>query len=135
ANLAGYFLTDNVTNKFQYEIPSGYIIPPHGYLLVWADGEPGQNATNRTDLHVSFQLNKAGEQIGLFASDGLQIDAVTFGLQTSDVSEGRCPEGTTNIVVLATPSPRAANNCAANNTAPVLNAIGNKYVHQGQTLS
>src|SRR5207247_6392317 len=83
-NLAGYFLTDNLTNKFQYEIPPGYAIPPGGFLLVWADNEPEQNSSNRIDLHASFQLNKAGEAIGLFAADGTQIDAVTFGAQTND---------------------------------------------------
>src|SRR5205823_4913932 len=33
-NLAGYFLTDNLANKFQYRIPAGYSVPPLGYLLV-----------------------------------------------------------------------------------------------------
>jgi hypothetical protein len=84
---------------------------------------------------VNFNLNKGGEAIGLFAADGTQIDAVTFGAQTSDVSEGRCPDGTASIVFLPTPTPRAANICPSGNTAPVLAPIGNKFVHQGQTLS
>jgi hypothetical protein len=104
-------------------------------LLVWADGEPNQNSTNQSDLHVNFQLNKGGEAIGLFAPDGAQVDAITFGNQTSDVSEGRCPDGSTNIVMLAVSTPRAANTCPNGNTAPVLAPIGNKFVHQGQTLS
>src|SRR6185369_5891250 len=135
ASLAGYFLTDTLTNKFKYEIPAGYSIPPGGRLLVWADNEPGQNSTNQSDLHVSFQLNRDGEQIGLFAPDGTQIDAVSFGFQASDVSEGRCPDGGTNILALSAPTPRLANNCpGGNNTPPVLAPIGNKFVHQGQTL-
>src|SRR6185503_2285260 len=78
-------------------------------LLVWADSETGQNSTNRADLHASFNLRAVGEAIGLFAADGTQIDAVTFGQQTNSVSEGRSPDGSTNIVVLAVASPRAGN--------------------------
>jgi hypothetical protein len=114
-DLGGNFLTDNLTNKFQFEVPSNgqYTIPPGGYLLVWADGEAGQNSTNRADLHVSFNLRAAGEAIGLFAADGTPIDAVTFGQQTNNLSMGRSPDGSGNIVFLPQPSPRTVNNAVA----------------------
>ena len=107
-DLGGFFLTDNLTNKFQFEIPNNgrYVIPPGGFLLVWADGETGQNSTNRADLHASFNLRAAGEAIGLFAADGTPIDAVTFGQQTNNVSMGRSPDGSNPIVFLSQPSPR-----------------------------
>jgi hypothetical protein len=124
-----------LSDQFQYQIPAGYSIPPGGHFLVWADNEASQNSTNSPDLHVNFQLNKAGESLGLFAADGTQIDAVTFGAQTSDVSEGRCPDGGGSVSSMTTPTPRAANSCPGNNTAPVLAPIGNKFVHQGQTLT
>jgi len=133
-SLAGYYLTDALTNKFQYLIPAGYTIAPGGFLLVWADGEPNQNTNASPDLHVNFQLSKTGEQIGLFAADGTQIDAVTFGAQTNDVSEGRCPDGGA-IRTLPSATPRATNTCPPNNTPPVLMPIGNKAIHKGQTLT
>lgn len=110
-DLGGCFLTDNLTNKFQFEIPRNghYVLPPGGYLLVWADSETGQNSTNRTDLHVSFNLRAAGEAIGLFAADGTRIDAVTFGPQSANVSQGRSPDGSDQIVSMPHPSPRQAN--------------------------
>src|ERR1039458_2144753 len=82
-DLGGYYLTDTLTNKFQYQVPNNhqYVIPPHGFLLVWADNETKQNATNRADLHVNFKLDKAGEAIGLFGADGNPVDYVTFGPQ------------------------------------------------------
>ena len=122
ANLAGYFLTDNLGNKFQYLIPPGFVIPPHGYKLVWADSAPGKNDTNNPDLHVNFSLAKGGEAIGLFASDGTVIDAVTFGAQFDDLTEGRFPDGPTTNYFLAMPTPRAANSIWANR-APVLPPI------------
>jgi hypothetical protein len=148
--LAGYYLTDSltnaagvVTNKFKYLITTNgpHTIAPQGYLLVWADNQPGQNTAlggePRTDLHVNFQLSKGGEAIGLFAADGLQIDYVTFGLQTDDVSEGRIPDGGANKVPMpGAASPRAANHLSGGaNTPPTLDPIGNKTINLGQTLT
>jgi hypothetical protein len=109
AELAGYYLTDTLTDPFQYQIPAGYRVPAHGFLFVWADGKPSANATNSPDLHVNFKLDKAGEAIGLFAPDGSAIDAVTFGLQTANVSEGRFPDGGSLRLFMPTPSPGAPN--------------------------
>lgn len=106
ANLAGYYLTDNLTNQFQFLIPPGYSIPPGGFLLVWADNK----ITNGTpDLHVNFKLDKNGESIGLYGSDGRAIDFVSYGLQTDDISEGRYPDGGNLLLFMPTASPRAPN--------------------------
>lgn len=133
-DLGGYYLTDNLTNKFQFLVPNNdhYLIPPGGFLLVWADNETGQNNTNRADLHASFALSKGGEAIGIFAEDGTQIDAVTFGAQTSDVSQGRFPDGSANIMSLVIPTPRAAN--VLPNTPPILAAINDAELVIGQSL-
>ena len=141
-DLAGYYLTDTATNKTKFLITTNmtHTIPPHGHLLVWADNETGQNLSlgvPRPDLHVNFQLAKGGEALGIYAADGTQIDLVTFGPQTDDVTEGRYPDGTAYITTMpGTASPRAANYLpGGNNTAPSLNAIGNKVLYFGQTLT
>jgi len=110
-DLGGVFLTDNLANPFQFEVPNNghYTIPPNGFLLVWADNETGQNSTNRADLHASFNLRQAGEAIGIFAADGRQIDAVTFGTQTNNISQGHFPDGTGPLYFMAIPTPRARN--------------------------
>ncbi len=133
-DLGGYYLTDTLTNKTQFLIPNNghYVIAPHGYLLVWADNESGQNSTNRADLHASFALSKGGEAIGIFAADGTQIDAVIFGGQTSDVSEGRFPDGAANIVPFATETPRAAN--VLPNSPPTLAPVNDIEMVVGQAL-
>lgn len=133
-DLGGCYLTDNLTNRTQFLIPNNghYVIPPHGYLLVWADNESGQNSTNRADLHASFALGKSGEAIGLFAADGTQIDAVVFGAQTSDASEGRFPDGAATTFTFATATPRAAN--VLPNSPPVLSPINDVEMVVGQAL-
>jgi len=109
ADLTGYYLTDTLGNPFQYQIPAGYVVPAHGFLLVWADGKSSANSTNSPDLHVSFKLDKGGEAIGLFAPDGTAIDAVAFGSQTANITEGRYPDGGALRLFMPTPSPRLPN--------------------------
>lgn len=134
-SLEGYFLTDNLTNKFQYRIPAGYSVPSLGFLLVWADKSPIQNSTNRPDLHVNFELSKNGEAIGLFAADGSQIDAVTFGPQTNNISQGRYPDGANAIYYMTRPSPRSINLPPFNNSPPTLAPLTNRVVFSNDTLS
>jgi len=134
-NLEGFYLSDSITNRTQYRIPAGYVVPARGFLLVWADSESSQNRTNRIDLHVNFKLGAEGESIVLSSPEGAPIDSVSFGAQASDVSEGRYPDGTGPSYTLPLPTPRAANAPPFNNSPPVLAAIGDKIAYEGQTLA
>ncbi len=134
-SLAGYFLTDELTNKFQFQIPPGYSIPPHGHLLVWADNEANQNSGSRPDLHMNFNLSKTGEEIGLFTPEGIQIDAVTFGAQTTDVSRGRFQDGSTSFYSMTNPTPRTTNYYPLPNAAPNLAALPDVTILEGTLLS
>jgi len=134
-DLGGYYLTDTLDNKTEFPIPNNrqYVVPAGGFLLVWADDGAAQNVATNVDLHANFALSKSGEAIGLFAADGTQIDAITFGPQTSDVSEGRFADGAIAIYSMPTPTPRLAN--VIPNRAPVLAAITERTLVLGQTLS
>src|SRR5262249_28290692 len=104
-DLGGYFLSDVLTNRQKFKIPSGYIVPAHGFGLVWADK---QNSYTNGELHVNFKLSKSGSSIGLFAFDTAMVDSVTFGAQVADISEGRYPDGGSDIRQL-NPTPGSAN--------------------------
>jgi len=134
-NLTGYYLGDTATNATQWAIPAGTAIPAQGFLLVWADNQPGQNSANSPDLHASFSLAKSGEAISLFAPDGTLIDLVSFGPQTSDVSQGRFADGATAIYAMTNPTPRTANFLFSANTPPILGLIGDLTVDEGTLLS
>ena len=119
-DLTDYYLTDNLANPNQYRIPSGYVIPPHGFLLVWADNQPAQNGLSPFgDLHVNFSLSAAGEAIALFAPDGTLQSSVVFGPQLQNVSLGLYPEGSTNggYRFMTNFTPRAANSVTPAPTA------------------
>ena len=109
ADLDGCFLTDDLARPFQFAVPTGYSIPAGGFLLVWADGETNQNRPGLAGLHANFKLEKAGEAIGLVAPEGTLIDAVTFGAQVSNWSQGRVPDGAAGFHFFITPSPLATN--------------------------
>ena len=133
-DLSSYTFTDNLTNAALFAIPSGYVIQPGGFLLVWADSNPKANSPTNADLHLSFKLAKTGEQLGLFSPDGALVDGFTFGPQTNDVSQGRYPDGDTgSLVDFETPTPRAPNILAGGNRPPSLAPIADQTVVE-QTL-
>ncbi|HEV8544425.1 MAG TPA: lamin tail domain-containing protein, partial [Verrucomicrobiae bacterium] len=105
ADLSGYTLTDDLTKPAQSSLPQATVIPPHGFLFVWADGDHSTNG----QVHVSFKLSASGDTIALLAPDGSTVDLVTFGSQAADVSEGRSPDGSSNIATQAVATPGAPN--------------------------
>ena len=134
ASLDGYTLTDDLTRPTQYAIPAGKVVPAGGFLLVWADGDTSQNSLG-PDVHASFQLSKGGEAIGLFDPNGNVVDALTFGPQTSDVSQGRWPDGYPNLIFMTNATPRAHNQAPATNAPPVLGTIPDQTVDEGSLLT
>ena len=122
ADLTGYYLTDKLNNRFQFQIPPGFVVPTNGFLLVWADNKTSAN-TNSPNLHVPFKLDKSGEAIGLFAPDGTAIDALTFDVQTANVSEGRYPDGGALRLFMPTPSPKAPNILSPASNVPTVTAF------------
>ena len=93
-NLGGFYLTDNLANPTKFLIPSNTVISAHGFLLVWADENVSQNSPTNVHLHANFKLSNGGEELGLFAPDGLTPQhTVTFGPQAQNVSQGLFPDG------------------------------------------
>jgi Lamin Tail Domain/Bacterial Ig domain/CotH kinase protein len=119
-DLTGYYLTDNINNKTQFQIPAGFVLAPHGFLLVWADNNAAANAGGSGQLHVNFALNKAGEAIGLYSPAGALVDQVNFGGQADDVTQGRLPDGSATIEPVLHPTPAAPNQLGGGPTEPVL---------------
>lgn len=106
-DMSGMYLSDNLGFPSQYKIPDGVTIGPGAYLVFWCDSTPSQGP-----LHTNFNISRTGEELGLFdtAANGFAfIDGFAFGVQTTDISSGRYPNGFGDIVVLASPSPGASN--------------------------
>jgi Lamin Tail Domain/Bacterial TSP3 repeat len=106
-SLAGLYLTDKLNERTTHLIAALSFIgtATNGYLTFIADGNTAQGAD-----HVGFSLGGGGEAIGLFPpGTAPAIDSITFGQQTTDISEGRFPDGAANRVFFAVPSPGDAN--------------------------
>lgn len=105
-NLEGFYLTDDLTDMSQYGISLSVVVPPHSFVLFYADNDPEQGV-----YHTNFRLSSSGESLALVAPNGFTIvDSYTFGAQTADVSEGRRPDGSDTWMILDEPSPNRSNN-------------------------
>ncbi len=104
--MLGLYLTDDLTNTVQWSFPD-VTLEAGGFMLVWCDSDPEEG-----DLHTNFKLSGSGEYIGLYgrlAAGNEVIDSYTFGVQTTDVSEGRETDGGSTWVFFTEPTPGESN--------------------------
>lgn len=100
-DLAGWHLTDAAKKKTKWTFPA-VILPPQGYLVVFASGKDRREPSRQ--LHTNFSLDAAGEYLALVRPDGegLASEFAPYPAQQSDVSFG--PDG-----FHREPTPGAAN--------------------------
>lgn len=113
-DLGGLLLSDDFSQGGQvpHRIPALSFIAPRGWVKFVADGQPDAGRT-----HVNFSLDADGDSLRL-ASNTVTLDAVSFGRQLRDVSEGRWPDGQTNLVAFpGSASPGASNYRLIDNVA------------------
>ncbi len=117
-NIAGFYLSDDASKITAFQIPATNPaktkIPPKGFLLLWADGQPDQGVR-----HLDFKLSSGGEDIVLTEPNGLVVvDKRTFGPQKTDVSEGRYPDGGNEWRTFTSTTPGASNSGQASEAHP-----------------
>lgn len=105
AAIGQYYLSDK-----PFAIPTKSPIRPlsfvaaGGFVSLIADGAPEDGAD-----HLAFRLSPGLEQIGLFDPELTPIDFVFSYPQTSEISQGRVPNGSTSFEFLTIPTPGATN--------------------------
>ncbi len=98
-DLSGYWVVDSQPNN-ACALPSGVTLKPGACLRIWtgADLTPGRNPDGT--LNASFGLGKSGDAVALLTPDRQkELDRVTFGAQTENVSQGRWPNGASGVWV------------------------------------
>ncbi len=108
-DLAGMFLTDDLSTPRKWETPTGQpqltTVPARGYLLIWTDGDIAD-----AGLHAAFGLSSDGDEIALVDRDGSTvIDHIAFDEQQADISFGRLPDGADVWQPFASPTPGVRN--------------------------
>lgn len=103
ASLTFLYLSGNSNKPPPTFLPPFSYIAAHGYTLLLADKTNGGN-------HVNFKLSGTGGFIGLYTSGQQIMDWISYGLQADGVSQGRYPDGSTNISSFpSTPTPGEPN--------------------------
>ena len=106
-DLAGWSLTDNANSLQKWVFPPR-LVPPGGYLVVFASGEAMPDAEGA--LHTNFSLAADGEYLALVQPDGATVArefAPVFPPQVTDVSYGSSDRAVYGPY--AAPTPGAAN--------------------------
>ncbi|MDB6110280.1 MAG: hypothetical protein JWR69_2030, partial [Pedosphaera sp.] len=117
-SLGGLFFTGDLTKPTLSPVPPLSFIGANSFFQFLADSNPNAGAD-----HVRFKLSKSGDTVGLFSPAGTLVTAYTFGAQQTGVSEGRFPDGSTNIVrFTSTISP------GESNYLPLTNAVVNEVL-------
>lgn len=88
-DLGGYRLSDDASDFNQFSFPTGTMLNPDSYIVVWADKDLTQ-----TGYHADFKISASGETIYLADMSLNIIDSVSFSTQTTDIAYGRYPNGT-----------------------------------------
>lgn len=107
-DVAGMYLTDKEDKPYKYQISSvegiNTVIPPYGYLIVWAD-----KLTPVQQLHATFKLDNEGGCVMLTATDESWQDILHYPQHAGNMSVGLYPDGGTSIYLMNTPSIAATN--------------------------
>lgn len=102
-DLGGMYLTDNpVTQPAKHQIGPLNFVPAFGFIVFTADD-------SSDDGHVDFRLSADQEMIALYDSELNEIDKVIYYSQTTDVSQGRSPDGTDTYAFFSVPTPAQLN--------------------------
>jgi hypothetical protein len=122
-SLGGLIIVDS-TNAAEVAsarpIPSLSVMEPGGFIRFWADALASKDAD-----HLGFKLSKSGDSIALFNVGGTSlIDRVVFQGQTDDISMGRLPDGSPDIIYL----PEGNGTPEHSNLLPLTNVVVNELL-------
>lgn len=109
-NIGGLCFTDDEDEPCKWQVPLHFpeqtTLPPHGFLLLWADGQPEQGL-----LHADFKLSAEGELVAISQREGAgygERERLVFAQQNPDVTWGRYPDGSAELRFMY-PTPGATN--------------------------
>ena len=112
---ANQWFVDTLGMPNPYALPA-MTFPAHGFLVLWCDknGNVSSNPDINLRIHTTFPLKKASGILEVRYKDATDtmrlINVVTYGAQTTDISYGRNPDGSTQWQFFTTPTPGKTNN-------------------------
>ena len=91
-------------------------VAPRGFVQLFADDKVGTR-------HINLRFPASGGHITLYDASGAELQRVEYGEQSERVSEGRLPDGNSDIVRFDNTSSPGAENYTTAYEGPVLNEI------------
>ncbi|MCA9170431.1 MAG: CotH kinase family protein, partial [Planctomycetales bacterium] len=128
ADIGGFHLTDTPNSPQKWAFPAGTVVPPNGYLVVYASGldivDTALDQTGR--LHTSFELSGDGsDRLLLTDADGERVAGFdTIPLQSEDISYGIDLLGEERFYGVPTPGSNNANDVPP---APVISVASKTF--------
>jgi hypothetical protein len=117
-NIGGWSLDDalgSVGSSDPFTIPSGYALPPKGYLVLYG---------NETDI----LLNNNGDNVTLLNDQDIIVDVHSFSGSSDDTGCGRFPDGSNNWKDFLSPTPGFANRYPVDSLANLSNIRINEFL-------
>jgi len=104
-DISGLYLTDNPGGeKTKFQVPPLSYIGANGFVVFVADNKPSAGPH-----HTNFSLDANAEWIALYDPSLVEIDLVAFSGQVDDISQGRNPDGSSQITTMPLPTPGMTN--------------------------
>ncbi len=112
-NLNGFMITDDTLVPDKWIFPEQHLLP-QSFLVIFASGK---DRYDTLELHTNFKIKSSGEYLLLSYPDTTRADCIAPVGLPSDRVYGRYPDGSTNMAMLAYPTPYGANAPAASTLA------------------
>lgn len=117
-DLAGMYLSDNLTKPHKYQIPTyaegegpSTLIEPHGYRIIWCDKQE-----DAQQLHASFKLSAEDGDILLTEANDLWGDTLHYVAHDGNHTFGVYPDGGRDCYVLSRPTIAKSNELTSYST-------------------
>ncbi len=105
-----YYLSDDKHFPKKWHFEDEVVIPPNGYLILWADRDLDQES-----IHTNFKLNSSAGDLFLTYEDLTELQNINYGNQLLNMGYARVPNGTGDFII----QPHTFN---ANNNALSINS-------------
>jgi gliding motility-associated-like protein len=126
-SLAGYYISDKLSNPTKWPIPAGVTINAGGFIRIWGSG---RNTVSGSNIHAGIKFTQTKPEGLCFADpSGAILDSMTLNPTQAGHSRGRTTDGASTWSVFTTPTPNATNTGALLDYAarPVMSVAAGFY--------
>ena len=134
-DISGYYLSDKENNLVKWQVPSSFIVPAGGVILVFCSG---RDEVSGGFAHTNFKITQTKGNEVLIISDPLSnvLDSISVRPNIKTHSRGRETNGSGTWSVFSTPTPGSPNSGALQEYAstPIFSIPSGYYSGSAQVI-